>query len=250
MIRIPLTVSAVYNAIGQSKTTGSHQGCYGECTAGSIQSAFVELVKMSLVIPGSTTMVELGAGMGKPALHWGALFNSLCVGVENDSNLFLSSLSNLKKVYKKARANNFPLPPVRFVEASIYNIETLNPFNVVYSFDSLFEPELVAKVAEILNNSSCQVFLSYRNMNEWLSHGLACVTLLHQVQMSMTVSKEKRTCYIYRLRNSSEAASDIIFSGTIDAYKKGKNVLTEENESIDVSMYYTKKMKTRSQNQK
>lgn len=191
-------------------------------------------------------MVELGAGMGKPALHWGALFNSLVVGVEYDNNLFLSSLSNLKKVYNKAKKENYPLPPVRFVEASIFDIDSLNPFDVVYSFDSLFEFDLVGKVAQILNNSNCKVFLSYRNKNEWLIHGLKNFVQLGQVQMTMTVSKEKRTCYIYRLRNSSEAAIDIIFRGAIEAYKKGKHVLTGENELMDVSGYCTD-MKTRSQ---
>lgn len=53
-------VSAVYNGIGQNLINGSHSCVYGEVQGGSIQTAFVELVKMSLVIPGKTTMVELG----------------------------------------------------------------------------------------------------------------------------------------------------------------------------------------------
>jgi len=194
-------------------------------------------------------MLELGAGMGKPTLHWGALFNSLAVGVEYDNNLFLSSLSNLKKVYKKARKENFPLPPVRFLEANIFGIKSLNPFDVVYSFDSLFEFDLVGKVAQLLNNSSCSVFLSFRNINEWLGHGLRNVVKVGQVQMTMTVSKEKRMCYIYRLRNSSEAAIDNIFRGAIEAYNKGKDVLTGENECINVVEQCTS-MKTRSQKKK
>ena len=38
---------------------------------------------------------------------------------------------------------------------------TVESYNV-YSFDSLFEYDLVGKVAKLLNNSSCSVFLSFR----------------------------------------------------------------------------------------
>lgn len=185
--------------------------------------------------------------MGKPTLHWGALFNSLSCGVEYDSNLFLSSLNNMKKVYKKSKKGKFPLPPVRFLEANIFDIQSLNPFDVAYSFDSLFEYELVGKIAQLLNNSNCSVLLSYRTISEWLSHGLRNVVKVGQVQMTMTVSKEKRMCYIYRLRNSSEAPIDNIFRGTIESYKKGKDVLTAENECLNVVEQCASMMKTRSQ---
>ncbi len=47
-----------------------------------------------------------------------------------------------------------------------------------------------------LNNSSTTCFISYRRAPEWEGYGLAGVTELRQLQMSMTVSNEIRKCYI------------------------------------------------------
>jgi len=193
-------------------------------------------------------MIELGSGMGKPALHWAALFNSLCIGIELQHELFLCSLLNTKKVYDQAQKKNYPLPPVSFVNESIFDIQTLNGFNVAYSFDSLFEGTLVEFIASLLKKSTVQILISYRSELEWLEYGLS-VHKLETISMTMTGSNEKRTCSIFRLRPNLGSKGngldhiDPMFRGIFECHKKG--LLTLQNQKMNVSQFCGG-MKTRS----
>lgn len=249
-IYLPAVVKTIYNAMGQVPfSSGIGSESYGDVTPGSLQRLFVKLESVSSLIPCKSTMINLGCGNGKPALHWGALYNSLAVGIEIDNNLFISSIHNLKKVYKKATAESFNLPPVRFVQGSIFDIDTISPFNVAYCFDLLYEPKLLLKIADLLNkSSSCEVFLSYRNLNEWLRVGLESVELLSQVQMSIVGSGEQKSCFIFRInknkpRRAREITVDSLFTEAIDSYESG--TLISENKMINVVSFCGKR-KTRS----
>lgn len=237
-INIPRHILDVYNSIGQDAVTGGYEGCYGEIQQGSTQSLMVKLVELGLVIPGSTVMIELGSGLGKPSLHYSALFNSLCIGVELQEELYRLSINNMKKVYINAAKKNFPLPPASFINESIFNIKTLNGFNLVYSFDSLFEPELVEKITSLLKYSATiDILVSYRSQREWAEYGLA-VTKLASIQMTMVVSNEKRTCSIFRLGRVSVVSAatklndiDPLFRSVFQSYRNG--LLTSQNKEMN-----------------
>lgn len=184
-------------------------------------------------------MIELGSGMGKPSLHWAALFNSLCIGIELQHELFLCSLLNTKKVYENAEKNKYPYPPVSFVNESIFDIQTLNGFNVAYSFDSLFEGNLIERIASLLSKSTVQILISYRSELEWLGYGLS-VHQLETISMTMTGSNEKRTCSIFRLRPNLGSKGneldqiDPLFRGVFQSHKQG--LLVRQNQKIDISL--------------
>jgi len=240
-INIPRHVLAVYNSIGHTPVTGGFSGCYGETQQGSNQSLFVKLVELGLVIPGSTVMIELGAGLGKPTLHWAALFDSLCIGVEYQDELFRLSINNMKKVYNNASKNHFPFPPVSFLNESIFDIKTLNGFNIAYSFDSLFEPALVEKIVSLLKKSTTiEILVSYRSQREWTEYGLV-VSKLASIQMTMVVSNEKRTCSVFRLRCPIASATtklndiDPMFRNVFDSYRNG--LLTSQNKEMNASQF-------------
>ena len=168
-----------------------------------------ELFKLSLVIPGRSTFLELGAGAGKPSFHLSSFFRCLTVGVEVDFALYFASIGNLKKVYLKASELGFHYPPVALLHRDIYGLLSFNPFDIIYSFDKLFEPELLRHIARVFNDSTkCKVFISYQKPLTLHAVGFVGLALQSKLRMKMIGSGEMKTCYIYTRHCTGERRNE------------------------------------------
>ena len=248
VIQIPTSVSIVYDAIGRSSqiTSGTYSLCYGEITPASIQSLCYELVRLSLVSPGSL-LLELGAGVGKPSLHFSSFFRCLTVGIEIDYPLYFASLGNLKKVYSKADELGFQPPSVAFVHSDISNLSSFDPFEVIYSFDCLFEPALLMHIGRVFNDSSkCKVFMSYKKPAVLQDLGFIGLRLMAKLPMKMIGSRELKTCFVYtrRIPERSDSQPDPIVCDILAKHSNG--TLVEANRAIDIQSLGGTVRKTRS----
>lgn len=248
VIQIPTCVSIVYDAIGRSSqiTSGTHSLCYGELTPASIQSLCYELVRLSLVSPGSA-LLELGSGVGKPSFHFSSFFRCLAVGIEVDYPLYFASLGNLQKVYSKAEELGFKSPSVAFVHRDILNLSSFDPFEVIYSFDCLFEPALLMHIGRVFNDSSkCKVFMSYNKPAVLEDLGFIGLRLMAKVPMKMIGSGELKQCYVYtrRIPERSDSQPDPIVCDILAKHSNG--TLIEANRAIDIQSLGGTVRKTRS----
>lgn len=245
VIQVPRCVSYIYEAIGRTSLTGggTHSMCYGEITCPSLHSLWLECLRLSLIVPGVSALLELGSGKGKPSFHFSSFFRCLAVGIEIDYPLYLSSMSNLKKIYCKADKLGFSQPQVSFVHDSILSLTTFDPFTIVYAFDRLFEPELLHHIAKVFNASTkCQVFITYQKPSILTDFGFCNLKLQTKILMTMVGSGEKKTCYVYTRRlpmhqRSSNSPPDPLFSHLVSAHSK--DTLLQMNSELEVETLFT-----------
>ena len=196
-----------------------------------------ELVKLSLVTPGASTFLELGSGTGKPSFHFSSFFRCLTVGIEVDYCLFFASLGNVKKVYLKAQELGFPSPSVAFLHRDMFDMSSFDPFEIIYSFDKLFEPELLKHIARIFNSSTkCKVFISYQKPLNLQRAGFVDLTLQQKLQLKMIGSGEIKTCYIFTRRSTGPRRNDSLpdpIIGEILA-RHSNGTLIEANNALDI----------------
>lgn len=239
VIQIPRCVSYIYDTIGRSNqiTSGFHSLCYGEITPASLQSLWHELVRLSLVTSGISSLLELGSGVGKPSFHFSSFFRCLTVGIKVDYSLYFASLGNLKKVYSKAEELGLTSPSVAFIHKDIFEMSSFDPFEIIYTFDKLFEPELLMHIAKVFNDSrKCKVFISYQRPSVLEKAGFINLSLQSQLQMKMAGSGEMKTCYLFSRRRKADPGSDSSPDPIVREVlmKHWNGTLIEANKALDV----------------
>lgn len=228
-----------------------HSLIQGEITDGSLHRVSNDLLKYSLVKPKETITLDCGSGFGRPSFHLASYFQSLSVGIEVDTSLFLCSMKNLSKVASMCFKDGKPIPPVSFVLANIMDIKTLDGIDLVYSFDCLFPPILLSHMAMLFNNSTtARTLVSFINMKRLEDAGYESLKLRSKIPVRMRGSGESKTCYIYvkvkqgqqgqgclSLSSGAGASTDIdtvdpLFRHQFELYRSRN--LDERNLSIDV----------------
>lgn len=210
-----------------------------------------ELLKLSLVIPRVTTFLDLGSGAGKPSFHFSSFFRCLTVGIEVDYPLYFTSLGNLKKIYLKARELGHHCPQVALLHRDIFGMSSFDPFEIIYSFDKLFEPELLRHIARVFNDSTqVKVFISYQKPLILQRAGFVGITLQRKLQLKMRISGESKTAYIYTRRSTdprrNDSSPDPIIGEILLRHSNG--TLIEANDALDIHSLGTR-MSTRSSGQ-
>lgn len=215
-----------------------------------MQTVCHELFKLSLVTPGVTTFLDLGSGAGFPSFHFSSFFRCLAVGIEVDYPLYFTSLGNLKKIYLKARELGYYCPQVAFLHRDIFGMSSFNPFEIIYSFDKLFEPELLRHIARVFNNSTqVKVYISYQKPLNLQRAGFVDITLQRKLQLKMKGSRESKVCYIYTRRSTGPRRNDSpdpILGEILLRHSNG--TLIEANDALDIHSLGTR-MSTRSSGQ-
>lgn len=243
VIQIPRCVSYIYDAIGRSNqiTSGFHSLCYGEITPASLQCLWHELVRLSLVSSGISSMLELGSGVGKPSFHFSSFFRCLTVGIEVDYSLYFASLGNLQRIYSKADELGFSAPSVAFLNEDIFEMTSFDPFEIIYSFDKLFEPKLLMHIAKVFNDSTkCKVIITYQRPSVLEDAGFLHLSLQSKLHMRMVGSGEMKTCYIFTRRSVvGESSPDPIVREVLVKYSNGS--LIDFNKTLDVHSLGTRR---------
>ena len=247
VIQIPRCVSYIYDTIGRSNqiTSGFHSLCYGEITPASLQYLWHELVRLSLVTSGISSMLELGSGVGKPSFHFSSFFRCLTVGIEVDYSLYFASLGNLQRIYSKADELGLTPPSVAFLNEDIFEMTSFDPFEIIYTFDKLFEPKLLMHIAKVFNDSTkCKVFITYQRPSVLEEAGFLHLSLQSKLQMKMVGSGEIKTCYIFTRRSvadprRSESSPDPIVRDVLVKHSNGS--LIEANKTLDVQSLGTRR---------
>lgn len=251
LVCVPNYVSRVLRSFGGNLLPGGSSGVFGEITDGSLHKVCNELLKHSLVKPRKTVTLDCGAGFGRPSFHFGSYFQSLSIGIEIDTNLFLISMKNLAKVARTCFQDGSPIPPVAFVSNNIMNIRSFNGIDVVYSFDCLFPPPLLSHMGMLFNNSTtARTLVSFVNLTRLEDAGFESLILKSKVSVRMRGSGEGKTAYIYikkevqpqqgQSQGCLSLSHDIdkvdpLFRNHIKSYRSGN--LDERNLAIDVKSF-------------
>lgn len=205
---------------------------------GSNQRLFLRLIEFGLVESKASVFLDIGSGMGIPALHFSALYDCLSLGIEIEYPLWLVSHANIKRVYKRAQEEGKILPQVSFLLSSVLELQTFDGIDIIYSFDKLFGDELLMGIAEIFNRSSSKVLISYHNLSRLTSLGFKDLALQGCQTMEMVGSKEGKTAFIYTCRRKGAISIrsnevDPIFKDTFIHFKNG--TLVEKNKEMNVA---------------
>ena len=122
--------STVRSAVGALGGAGAGGAIYGEVTMTSFHRLILYL-QSTTQLNNQSIFLDVGAGLGKPNLHVAALTKCVSIGIELIGSRWWRSLSVMKQMLKK----EMHCPPPLFVHADMMDIQTLNPFSHIYTFD-------------------------------------------------------------------------------------------------------------------
>jgi hypothetical protein len=146
--------------------------------------------------------LDLGSGVNKPALHVAATFPvKSAIGIEcmqqrvslaaKVHQVLLEDKSSESKAHAMAPCNVLTVDAMQLT-----NIKDLG-INVIYAFNSAFDPELMYKIAEIWNLSDVEVLIIFTNIDELIKFGFLGLIWKGSLKLQMTHSKEGKTVHFY-----------------------------------------------------
>jgi hypothetical protein len=145
--------SDLYKVI--NKATGSVGGnahfcaMYGELSSGSMQK-IINVLKEQCSLSSDSAFLDIGAGLGKPNLHFALEANvRLSIDVEFIELRHKLAMINLRECIKNKVLNSSI--NVHFICSDISEAKSLDPFTHIYMYDVAFEPPLQKYIATIFN---------------------------------------------------------------------------------------------------
>ena len=84
-----------------------------------------------------------------------------------------------------------------FVDGDNLKAKTFDPFTHVYSFDAVFNPDLVEGIVQRFNDSKSSYLVSSRHKNELLRLGKQAVCI-ESFSVALAGSKNARTLSVWR----------------------------------------------------
>jgi hypothetical protein len=142
--------------------------------------------------------VDLGSGFGLPVFSALAASDVRCVtGVELMSSRLGISRVILADVKRLLPAGS----NVQFIHGDITKPSdwATQRFTHVFSFDAAFTDATCTAIAQgLLALQSWTVFISSRRKDQWARWGLADLTILAKVAVSMRTSSEQRTLFVFK----------------------------------------------------
>jgi hypothetical protein len=174
---------------------------YGELTKGSMERICIRL--NSFYDMDGKTFFDVGSGLNRPATTAASFFPRMKSALGGEYMVQRTSLAakclQVMLEDKSSQSKAHAMAPINVVNMNAMDLTDIKGLgiDVVFTFNSAFEPPLMYKLAEIVNTSDIEALIIFSNLKELEEYGFEGLKWKGSLALKMSHSNEGKTAHFY-----------------------------------------------------